>query len=528
MIGRTLPVRGRTAQRDPDTLRRKESKVLGELGLEGSDFWTYIVLVGITLPILLALGLPGYGLNLHSGIYYGGTTVLVLVALVSYLSVLIRRASPVGPASDRATTGALLESLKQWLLKRGLLFLLLETPIIAVIGGLFLQLAPYSLAIVLVLLSFALLPIWISYRRQVSDDPDEPVFHLHKYAMYSVLPMSMFTVARIPSNPLFGMIYWHPWYDFGAALTGLPKDQYTSLLVGSILYSIQGYSLAMGYYVLFRRHTLINAILYLDVFISSIYSYVFPAYSRVGLATSVLWQAVVWWGHLWMALTAWYVPRFCGHTWPKLPNRARTASILAIGLIVLMPYGYVLWRATYWQFPYQKTIDTATFDRSDLMVLEDEPTMIITRDDTQYEYHLRFGPRSYSNYYRAIRVLDAGPVQVTGRLTYLDQPIAWCSTYIGRLDTANQIKRPLDFPSALERTEYSSIPVRCIGPSGRAAEMEQGTPLVLTWTARVNLIGDREQVEREFEGEHRVRLRVGVPTAVSGPVGPASAVLHAR
>jgi hypothetical protein len=60
----------------------------------------------------------------------------------------------------------------------------------------------------------------------------------------------------------------------------------------------------------------------------------------------------------------------------------------------MTPYGFAFWRAADWQFPYQQTIDHATFGRPELIVLEGDPTMLNTPDEAQYEYRLRFGPRS--------------------------------------------------------------------------------------------------------------------------------------
>src|SRR5207302_4752695 len=101
----------------------------------------------------------------------------------------------------------------------------------------FLNVARYSLTVFAVIASFAAMPIWIAFRKSRSDDPDEPVHHLHRFALYALVPMAAFTVARFPTHFLWGMAYWHPWYDFGHALTGEPINQISSLIPGSLLYS---------------------------------------------------------------------------------------------------------------------------------------------------------------------------------------------------------------------------------------------------------------------------------------------------
>ena len=115
---------------------------------------------------------------------------------------------------------------RDWIHKRGILYALTQTPILALLLGFFLKLAPYPVTIFAVLLSFVALPIWVAHRKAVSADPEEPVHHLPRYALWALLPVPIFSLVRIPTHYLFGMAYWHPWYDFGSALTGLPVNQF--------------------------------------------------------------------------------------------------------------------------------------------------------------------------------------------------------------------------------------------------------------------------------------------------------------
>src|SRR5438093_1418921 len=81
----------------------------------------------------------------------------------------------------------------------------------------------------------------------------------------------------------FGFAYWHPWYDFGTELTHLVPHHFPSLFAGAALYTMDGLVLTIGYYVLFQKHSLVNAILYICLYISSIYCFTFPAYARIGM-----------------------------------------------------------------------------------------------------------------------------------------------------------------------------------------------------------------------------------------------------
>src|SRR5262249_7277719 len=159
--------------------------------------------------------------------------------------------------------------------ERGVLFALTQAPIAAVLGGVFFRIVDYPVAILAVLLSSVLLPAWIAYRKSRSTDPAQPVHHPPPYLLFATVPCAVFSVVRIPAYAWLKIPYWHPWYEFGARLTGAPDSQYASLGPGALLYTLQGCSLGLGYYVLFKRHSLLNAVLFLGGFLSSNYSFVF-------------------------------------------------------------------------------------------------------------------------------------------------------------------------------------------------------------------------------------------------------------
>ena len=409
------------------------------------------------------------------------------------------------------TGGHLVSSVRRWVLERGILYALLEAPILATISGIFYRVVPYRYALITILFAFMALPFWVSYRKQVSINREEPVHHLHKYTLYSLIPGAMFTVARIPTHFLWGLIYWHPWYDFGSELTGAPIGQYGSLFPGALLNALQGWSIAMGFYVLFRRHSLINAVLYIGIYDSSLYSYVFPTYSRAGLQSPPLWHAVDVWAHMAMAFTAWFMPILHIDAWPRLTNIPRAAAVALMATIVLTPTGFAFWRATTWQFPIDESIDQATFNRPGLMAMKDGPSLQAVGTDARYQFTLRFGPRGFTNYFRQARDLDAAPVRVTGTLSHDGRIIAWCSTYVERLESANLVTAPQQFWPVFRRTQFTDIPVQCMGPAAATTDLGGDSEVIVQWSAQMTLIGDRERQTREFFGRDPTQLSLGHP-----------------
>ncbi len=199
-------------------------------------------------------------------------------------------------------------ALRTWVVQRGVLFMLLTTPMLALFGGFLLRYTTLPVSTLLVFGSFALLPLWISYRRSVSRDPDEPVHHIHQYLKWAVLPYVTFSVVRILPFYLFSINYWGVWYNFGAQLTGERPGTLPALIAGMAMYTIQGIALNTSFFVLFRRHSLLNALLYIGVWFSSLFNFVFPVYSLAGDKLTPTWYAIDILAHFAMALTAWSMP----------------------------------------------------------------------------------------------------------------------------------------------------------------------------------------------------------------------------
>src|SRR5262249_31730148 len=158
-------------------------------------------------------------------------------------------------AAPSPTPPGRVAALRTWVLQRGVLFVLLTTPMLALFGGYLLRYPTLPVSTLLVFGSFGLLPLWISYRRSVSRDPDEPVHHIHLYLKWAVLPYVTFSVVRILPFYLFGINYWREWYNFVAQLTGEPLGTLLPLLAGMAMYTSHGIALNTTFLVLFRRHS---------------------------------------------------------------------------------------------------------------------------------------------------------------------------------------------------------------------------------------------------------------------------------
>jgi hypothetical protein len=401
-------------------------------------------------------------------------------------------------------------NVKDWLLQRGILFVLLLAPVFSLFLGLFRVTAP-RLGYLTMLLAFALLPIWVVARRNVSNDPGEPAQQLHRYALYALFPYVMFSVVRIPMFYLFRFPYWTPWYGFGVGATGEAPSTYASLIPGAILYSLQGYSLAMGFYVLFKQHSLLNALLFFGVFVAALYSYVFPVFLMVGARPGPAFHTINAWAHAWMGLTAWSMPRFWRGTWPRLARGARVAAVGVLTLVWVMPYAFAFGQATLWQFGQQAVTDRAVFARPGLLALGGHPALVATGTtgtdaEARYQFLLRLGPRSFTDYAKLHRAIGVEDLHVTGRLVHQGATFAWCSANTDQLETPNTIRDPEKFFPALQRLDYVDIVVACVG-SPPAGAIRTGMPVQVAWTAQLRLLGEREQARGGSARPNRCHCR---------------------
>jgi hypothetical protein len=471
------------------------SKSSSVFGMTVSDLATHLGIIGIAM-LLLAPGLiarADVG-GIGTTICIVGAAATALLAVFAYLF-----------ARRRGDTTAPRPRAREWVVKRGVPYVLTQAPVIAIFAGFFFRVVPFGLAAIGVIGAFFALFVWVAYRRSVSDDPDEPVHHLARYALWAVVPCVAFSIARIPTHLGFGFAYWHPWYDFGNDLTGLPPHHYPSLLAGALLYTLDGLVLTIGYYILFQKRSLANAILYICLYISSIYCFTFPAYARIGMQSPPAWHAVVYWAHLVMAVAAWYMPRFFERTWPRLRALGRTASLIAIASSVVAPYAYAMVQAHELQWPKQQRIDAELFARRDLLTASDRIAVDVAGDEAHYELAMQLGPRSYKNWVNRTRVLDVHDIAVTGRIVRDGRPIAWCTAYIAELPRLNEAAFDADFVARVRAHDTTQIALRCTGPSSAVRDAGSDTATI-EWRASALLIGDRASARRTFEGARRLRL----------------------
>jgi hypothetical protein len=282
------------------------------------------------------------------------------------------------------------------------------------------------------------------------------------------------------------------------------------LLPGALLYTLQGWSLGMVYYVLFKRHTLLNAILLYTGFIPSLYSFIFPVFVMVGLPATPVFHLTNYWAHTAMGLTAWFMPRFWQRTWPRLARAGRACAIAGLALVFAAPFTYVIAEARLWQFGAQTRIETAAFDRVQAS-LRDGPAVSVKAGQAGYAYALLLGPRAYRNYGGAYRAVDATGVQVQGQLSRGQQVIAWCAGDLDALPSVHKIRNPERFFPALWSVNYARVPVRCAGP---AAGIGPGKVVDVSWTVRLILHGERRTDQRTLTGEQLARLTAGTPVSL--------------
>ena len=261
-----------------------------------------------------------------------------------------------------------------------------------------------------------------------------------------------------------------------------------------------------------------NALAYVFLFLSFVYIWTFPTFVLVDFKPPQKWFFIAFWAHFWMALAAWYVPRlYAGDLFRRLSVVGKTALVGLVLALYAFPVTFVFLRVATWQFPLQRSIDQTLFDSANLG-LTGGPVLVgvdprssggpdgIRTGEARYRFTLRFGPRSYKDYIKATKALDAGPIRVTGRLVRDGNVIAWCSRQVQELETPNKITKPALYFPTLRRMEFSDITAECFGPAEAAAQVGN-EPVDLQWTAFVKLVGDRESTTRTF-GAHERGLSV--------------------
>ncbi|MDQ4027070.1 MAG: hypothetical protein M3214_03340 [Actinomycetota bacterium] len=410
-------------------------------------------------------------------------------------------------------------STRGWIVKRGILYALTQTPMIALLVGYFFDWLPFPVAFaVIVIPAFVALPIWVLLRRVRSRDADDPAHHFHKYAVWALVPFVVYNVSRAPMHFLLDVVFWDRWFDYGYELTGEAQSEFSSLIPGMILHSLQGYVLVLGFYVLFKHHSLRNSLLYNFVFLSAMYSWIFPNFAMVATyPPSFGWYFTVWWAHFWMAIAAWLMPRLdVSRIWSRLHGRmGKALAIAACFVLWLSPILFVFWRVAAWQYPRQDSIERAALDEARLvlsgaprlMAIDDVPGASEARE-ARYRFALRLGPRVYEDFRTDPRAVDAATVDVTARLLHRGSVIAFCGKSLAALESPNTYDTPEQYFPALEEMNFTEIPVTCGGPPEPAQRLntEGGRDVLLHWRASLTLMTERNEAREDFAGTAIVPL----------------------
>ena len=211
---------------------------------------------------------------------------------------------------------------RAWVTERGVLYLLSQAPMVAFLTGYLWRLTTFltSSAVSFAVAGMALPAVW-QWR---------PVPQLRRWAVWALVPVAVYDVARIPNFYLVGNAYWERWFDFGHQLLGLPPASFKALAVGMGVHFLQGYVLGLGFYILFRYYTFLNAFSYLFVFLSTVYLTQFALFT--GLEVAPLSLYLVGWDHFWMAVAAWATPRLWG--------RVRPALVPAVVAVLASPFAF--------------------------------------------------------------------------------------------------------------------------------------------------------------------------------------------
>lgn len=420
--------------------------------------------------------------------------------------------APINGIRRKNSPASIVVHLRRWIVQRAVLFVLTQTPMIALVVGFVFKWISYPVAMALFVLPIViLLPAWISYRRRVSSDPDEPSNQFGRIAVWAVFPVVVFDLARIPMHYVVGNVFWGTWFDFGSSLTGQPPSHWTSLAVGTFLHIFQGYVLALGYYILFPRAKLRSALDYMFFLLSAIYSLLFPRYVILG-PTPFKWYLVIWWAHLWFALTAWATPRLDRSALRSWLRRPAIGAIGAVMVIVLAaaPFSFVFWRVDTWQFPRQNATDAGAFTH---LTLAANPKIFVTAADTageaKYRATFRLGPRDYSNFMGTPENLGAVGFRITGDIAGAGGPLAFCADTIASLPSAASLATPATFAADVKRMDYTRIQVICVGPAALLTALYQTSPagsVDLRWTATATLDADRNTDMKSFSGNQKASV----------------------
>jgi hypothetical protein len=304
---------------------------------------------------------------------------------------------------------------------------------------------------------------------------------------------------------VFDAVYWAPWQTFGFGSTGNPVGFWPSLIAGATCYSLQGFALSMGFYVLFKRHNVLNALLYYFVFISSLYAFVFPVLLLRGSKPGLPFQFINYWAHFWMGLTAVAVPVLLTRVWPTLRARGRALTVAGLLAVWVAPYAFAFAQAGLWQFGTQARLERAAFQAISLQA-GPTATLAMAGEEARYSLDLVLGPREYVTYSHAHKAIGAEDVKITGTLLQGGKQIAQCSGADRSLPGLAKVRDPEKYFPALERINHTAISVACTGSTEAAAGIDPATPLTFAYAADMTLTGERTTAPHQLGGTGETML----------------------
>ena len=171
-------------------------------------------------------------------------------------------------------------------------------------------------------------------------------------------------------------------------------------------------------------------------------------------------------------------------------------------VLVTLPYGFGIDRAVQWQFAAQASVERAAMAQVTIGTEAGQVRVSVGGGQARYEFGLRVAHRTYLNTNGVIRDVGVGPVKVAGRIMSSGQTIAWCFGHAW-LPSPNKVFDPRSFATALAEDARATVPVVCYGPANSSQTARQ---VVVEWSARANLAGDRTQQVRDFHGHQLMAL----------------------
>jgi hypothetical protein len=417
--------------------------------------------------------------------------------------------------------------------KRGLLLRLILAgivlaPLHSILIGLGARLVPFSVSTV-AWLGIALFTVPLLVGLLARYESSEFGLEIGKYAFWALFPFQIFyNLSRVVVNLILGEPYWDIWFVYGGSSMGIENNQtWGALAGGALLHSLQGWALAMGFYLLFKPR-LVWCLLYGFLFLSTTYSIFFPNFVITAFQPDFLWYFMVWEAHFFFALGLWAVPKVLES--PQLRARFRLGNPLVWAVIIVLwiaPFALLVYQVAYAQFPAQDRGDLEAFDRLGVD-LAGEPRLTSIEqapgeagssgvDQARYAMSVTVGPRTYDNVRGYPASLEVGPLAVRGHLAHDGDVIASCSAFETDLGSTRNLRPYSVVAEKVRSLDPTEVELDCYGPTEAASELIEAqrsggsTDLFAAWTADAHLKGARLEEERTFESsEESVPLRIEI------------------